>query len=138
MPAKYLWELGSVIILLFGCMHLYFTFFTDKFSSTNKQLIADMKASSPKLTKQTTMWKAWIGFNATHSSGAMFIGFLNFYMAYNYFDLMQTDHIFFLLSIVTVVFYVWVIKNIGFKTPIVGVLFTLFCYIAAYVLVLIY
>jgi hypothetical protein len=45
-------------------------------------MVEEMKTSFPILTKKTTMWKAWTGFNASHSSGAMFIGIINFYLAF--------------------------------------------------------
>lgn len=58
MKSKYLWELGSLVITILGTIHLFYTLFTDKFSSQNEKLIEDMKASFPILTKQTTIWKA--------------------------------------------------------------------------------
>jgi hypothetical protein len=33
------------------------------------------------LTRQTTMWRAWIGFNASHSMGAVFFGLVYGYLA---------------------------------------------------------
>jgi hypothetical protein len=84
MIALYLWKIGSAVIFGLGGIHLFYTFFTDKFSSKNVKLVLEMKISNPILTKQTTIWKAWIGFNASHSSGAVFIGVLNFYLAFRY------------------------------------------------------
>ena len=54
-----------------------------------------MKFSFPNLTRKTTMWKAWIGFNASHSAGGIFIGISNFYVAAKYFSVFNTDHVFF-------------------------------------------
>ncbi|MEO6759927.1 MAG: hypothetical protein ABIO24_10780 [Saprospiraceae bacterium] len=136
MLAKYLWEAGSSVIAVIAGMHLYLTFFTDKFSSHNKKLVADMQSSSPILTKELTMWKAWIGFNASHSSGGIFIGVLNFYLAYQYFDTLQSDHFFFIFNIVTLSFYVWVAQKYWFKTPLRGLIITLGFYVTGYLLVL--
>lgn len=137
MIAKYLWELGSLIILILGSIHLVYTFFSNKFSSKNKSLIAEMKISHPILTKETTMWKGWIGFNASHSSGAMFIGIINFYLAFAYFSTFQSDHFFFIFNILTVGFYVWLAKKYWFKIPLIGILITLLCYVTAYILTLV-
>jgi len=137
MIAKYLWELGSLIIFILGSIHLGYTFFTNKFSSKNERLISEMKISYPILTKKTTMWKAWIGFNASHSSGIMFIGIINFYFALKYFTVLQNDHFYFLFSILTIVFYVWLAKKYWFKKPFTGVLIVLICYIVSYFLTLI-
>ena len=35
-----------------------------------------MQNDSPRLTSQTTIWSAWIGFNASHSRGAILFGVL--------------------------------------------------------------
>ena len=134
MTAKYLWEIGSIIIAVLGSLHLYYTFFTNKFSSRNAEAEEEMKTSFPVLTKETTMWKAWIGFNASHSSGAIFIGIINFYLAAQYFTILQSDHFFFLFNILTLGFYVYIAKKYWFKNPLIGVLIVLVCFIASYIL----
>ena len=96
-----------------------------------------MKISYPILTKETTMWRAWIGFNASHSSGAMFIGIINFYLALEYFAAVQSDHFFFIFNLLTIGFYVWLAKKYWFKIPFIGILITLICYILAYILILV-
>lgn len=135
--AKYLWVIGSITITVFAGLHLYLTFFTNKFSSKNEKLMEEMNSSSPVLTNELTMWKSWIGFNASHSSGGIFIGIINFYLALRYFTLLQTDHFFFVFTILTIGFYVWVAKTYWFKTPLVGLLVALACYLISYILVLI-
>lgn len=136
MIAKYLWEFGSLIILVLGTIHLYYTFFTNKFSSKNEKVVQEMKLSYPILTKDTTIWKAWIGFNASHSSGAIFIGVINIYFAIKYFTVVQSDHFFFLINILTIGFYVWLAKKYWFKIPFTGILITLICFIVSYILTL--
>jgi len=137
MIAKYLWEIGSIIIAVLGSIHLYYTFFTNKFSSRNEKVAVDMKTSFPILTKETTMWKAWIGFNASHSSGVIFIGVINFYLAVQYFTVLQSDHFFFLFNILTISFYVYLAKKYWFKIPLTGILMTLVCFIVSYILAII-
>ena len=132
--AKYLWETGSVIIVVLGCLHLYYTFFTDKFSSRNEKAVEEMKTSFPVLTKETTIWNAWIGFNASHSAGAIFIGVINFYLGIQYFAILQSDHFFFLFNILTMSFYVYIAKKYWFKSPLIGVITVLMCFIASYFL----
>jgi len=135
--AKYLWEVGSVIIVILGSIHLYYTFFTNKFSSRNEKMIEEMKSSSPILTKETTMWKAWIGFNASHSTGAIFIGIINSYLAFQYFTVLHSDNFFFLFNILTIGFFVRLAKKYWFKIPFTGLLMTLICFILSYILTMI-
>lgn len=137
MDAKYLWEIGSSIFAILGTLHLFYTFFSDKFSSRNEKMVDEMKTSHINLTKETTIWKAWIGFNASHSSGAMFIGIINFYLAVEYFAIFQSSHFFFLFNILTVGFYVWLAKKYWFKIPFIGILTTLICYLLSYLIIFI-
>ena len=136
MLAKYLWEIGSVILVVLGSIHLFYTFFTNKFSSKNKDLISEMKSHSPILTNETTMWKAWIGFNASHSSGAIFIGILNLFLAIKHFDTFLNEHFFFIFNILTIAFYVWLAKKYWFRIPFLGILLTFICYVVSYCLIL--
>jgi len=137
MIAKYLWELGSLIILGLGSIHLFYTFFTNKFKSRNETVMSEMKKSHFILTKETTFWKAWIGFNASHASGALFIGIINFYLAFRHFQLLATNDFLPLSGIATMVFYAWLAKTFWFRIPFLGILITLVCYMASYILMLI-
>jgi hypothetical protein len=40
-----------------------------------------MNSVSPVISAQTTMWKAWVGFNASHSMGAILFGLIYGYLA---------------------------------------------------------
>jgi len=130
MIEKYLWIAGSLPFIILGTMHLLYTFFTNKFSSRNKTLEEEMKTNFPVLTKKTTMWKAWIGFNASHSSGVIYIGVINFILAVQYFSIVQTP-VFLLLNLITVLFYLWLGKKYWFNVPFTGVLISSICFITA-------
>lgn len=41
------------------------TFFTNKLEQRDPATIAAMKLTSPVLTRRTTLWNGWIGFNAS-------------------------------------------------------------------------
>ena len=65
--------IGASIFGLLGTLHLLFTFFTNKFDAHDPNVTEAMKNTTPVLTKDTTLWDAWIGFNASHSLGAMLV-----------------------------------------------------------------
>ncbi len=69
------------IVFALGSIHLYYTFFSNAFSPRDAELETRMKAVSPLLTRDISMWKAWVGFNASHSLGAMLFGAIYAYMA---------------------------------------------------------
>jgi hypothetical protein len=137
MAAKYLWIAGSIMMTVLGMTHLVYTFFTNKLSPRNERLKTEMKTANPTLTKQTTIWKAWRGFNASHSSGMIFFGLINLYLAAKYFNIFKVDNLYFLLNIFTVVFYLWLAKKFWFKVPFTVIAITFLCYFISYLLVII-
>jgi hypothetical protein len=69
------------IILALGVIHLVYTFYGKKLTPRDPALQAAMREVSPVLTRQTTMWKTWVGFNASHSMGAILFGLIYGYLA---------------------------------------------------------
>jgi len=134
MLAQLLWITGALIILVLGTLHLAYTFFTDKFTSRNTNVVEEMKRSFPRLTNKTTLWKAWIGFNASHSVGAIFIGLINIILAIQYFDILRQSYLLLMLNILTLVFYLFLAKQYWFNIPFTGILITLLCFIVAIVI----
>jgi hypothetical protein len=72
---------SAAIILLLGLIHLLYTFRGRKLHPRDAELEARLREVSPVLTGQTTMWKAWVGFNASHSFGAIFFGVVYGYLS---------------------------------------------------------
>ncbi len=135
MIEKYFWIAGSIPLIVLGTIHLLYTFFTNKFSSRNQSLQAEMETAFPILTKQTTMWKAWIGFNASHSMGVLYIGIINLAAAIWYFDLVARPA-FLLLNSIVILFYLWLAKKYWFSIPFKGLLVTACFFCIAAILVI--
>ena len=72
---------SAFVILALGSIHLLYTFRGDRLHPRDAGLIVAMRAASPNLSRETTMWKTWIGFNASHSCGAMLFGLVYGYLA---------------------------------------------------------
>lgn len=134
MIEKYLWIAGSLPFIILGGIHLFYTFFTNKFSCSNKLVGEEMKVSFPLLTKETTMWKAWIGFNASHSFGAIYIGTINLFLSVQYFAIVTSPE-FLILNIVTVLFYLKLAKKYWFSIPFKGLLIAACCFVAAAIII---
>ena len=80
---------SALVLLVLGTAHLVFTFFGPKLLPRDPALIEHMKAVSPVITRETTIWRAWIGFNATHSYSAMLFG-----LVWGYLGLCQPELLF--------------------------------------------
>lgn len=131
MIAQYLWIFGSLIFLLLGTAHLKITFLGTKLHPKNESTIDEMKNTYPRLTKETTMWKAWIGFNASHSAGAIFFGALNIVLASQYFWIIQESVFMVFINLLFVLFFLFLAKAYWFKIPVIGVLISTICFIVS-------
>lgn len=65
---------SAVVIAALGALHLLYTFHGRKLTPRDRALQAAMASVPPVLTRETTMWKAWVGFNASHRMGALLFG----------------------------------------------------------------
>jgi hypothetical protein len=73
MAARILMVLSASIILTLGAFHLLYTFRGPTLTPRDPTLQISMSQVSPVLTKETTMWRSWVGFNATHSMGLILL-----------------------------------------------------------------
>ena len=79
-----LFIIGASIFGVLGFVHVIYTFFTDKFNPYNFDVTVAMKNTSPVLTNETTVWSAWVGFNASHSLGAIFFAAIYIPLAFSH------------------------------------------------------
>jgi hypothetical protein len=76
---------------------------------------------SPVITPETTMWRAWVGFNATHSFGLILFGALYGYLAIRHSTLLFQSWFLLALGFALLLGYVVVAKLYFFSTPFRGV-----------------
>lgn len=76
LPAQVLFAAAGAIYLILGGAHLLYTFRSRKFEPHDEALKEQLQKVTLRITRETTFWQAWIGFNASHSTGAMFFGFV--------------------------------------------------------------
>jgi hypothetical protein len=114
--------LSAAIALLLGLVHLLYTFHGSKLHPRDPDLIARMKTDSPRITSQTTIWRVWIGINATHSLCLILFG-----AVYGYLAMCQSEVLFnstFLLGLGLVLLLAFVALShlYFFRTPLLGVI----------------
>jgi hypothetical protein len=79
--AKFLLDLGGGIFVLLGFLHVLYTFLDirrpRRLVPQDPAVALAMTASSLRLSRGgTTMWRAWVGFNFSHSAGVILFGAL--------------------------------------------------------------
>ncbi len=131
--ASSLMAASAGIILTLGLLHLLYTFRGRKLHPRDDALKERMKEVSPVITRETTMWKTWIGFNASHSSSAILFGLI-----YGYFALAHGDFLFqsrFLLAVglLFLAGFVFLGKVYWFSIPFRGIVLSTGLYVGALV-----
>ena len=129
--APYLLAGSAAILFLIGLLHLRDTFHGHKLWPRDAELQERMSTVSPIITSKMTMWKAWVGFNASHSFGALLFG-----VVYGYLALMHSEFLFdslFLLGVGLVLLcgYAFLGKRYWFSIPFRGILLSLSLYVLA-------
>lgn len=122
---------SATVILLLGLVHLLYTFRGRKLHPRDALLEARLREVSPVITRETTMWKAWVGFNASHSFGAILFG-----AVYAYLSLAHGSFLFgspFLLSVglLLLLGYVFLGQRYWFSVPFRGIVLATVLYVAA-------
>jgi len=121
---------SAAIVFGLGALHLVLTFHGPKLTPRDAALQEAMRTVSPVLTRETTMWKTWVGFNASHSLGAILFG-----LVYGYMALLHPAFLFdstFLLAVgfVMLATYTVLAKVYWFRVPFRGIVAALILYSA--------
>jgi hypothetical protein len=74
LAARILMVFSASIVLTLGVLHLVYTFWGPSLTPRDPALQISMSQSSPIMTNETTMWRCWVGFNASHSLGLILFG----------------------------------------------------------------
>ena len=125
---------SAYIIFALGVIHLVYTFRGNKFHPRDSALMTRMQEVSPVISRETTMWKAWIGFNASHSYGATLFGLTYGYLALANPEFLLQSHFLLLLGLALLGGYVFLGKRYWFSTPSRGILLSTVLYLAALIL----
>jgi hypothetical protein len=132
MLAQILITSSAGIFLILGTLHLIYTFSSNKFSPRNAELKATMKLVSPIISRQTTMWRGWIGFNASHSLGAMLFGLVYAYLAMFHFELLVRSPFLSILGGLFICSFLVLAKLFWFRIPLVNIMISLVLYLIGF------
>lgn len=127
--------IGASIFGLLGFVHLIYTFFTDKFNPYSPDVTAAMKSTTVTITKETTIWYAWVGFNASHSLGAIIFAAIYLPLAFSHIEFIANNSWFAILPSIVSISYLLLAKSYWFKIPFFGFLISTLCFVSAFVLI---
>jgi hypothetical protein len=128
--ARILIAASSVIMAALGGIHLLYTFRGNKLAPRDAAVQAGMSTTQLMLTSETTVWRAWLGFNASHSICALFFGLVFGFLAVSQPELMFRSTYLQLLGLAVLVAFVVLARLYWFSIPLIGVSIALACYLA--------
>jgi hypothetical protein len=134
MAAVVLMSLSAGILLVLGLLHLVYTFWGPKLTPRDPALRIRMSEVSPVITKETTMWRAWIGFNASHSMGAILFGLIYGFLAIVHSQLLFQSPFLLIVGFAMVGGFFALGKLYWFSIPFTGISVSLVCYVASIVM----
>ena len=130
MLAQTLLAASAAIFLVLGTIHLVNTFASNKFSPRDAALEARLREVSPVISRETSMWNAWIGFNASHSYGAMLYGLVYGYLAIFRYDVLRGLPVLLAIGALFLAGFAIVAVRYWFRIPRNGILLSSALYLA--------
>jgi hypothetical protein len=120
MAARILMVLSASIIFTLGAVHLVYTFWGPQLTPRDPALQVSMSQISPVITKETTMWRCWVGFNASHSMGLILFGLVFGFLALAHGQLLFQSPFLLVVRLATLGGFVVLSKVYWFSSPFTG------------------
>jgi len=128
-----LMAISAGIIFLLGLAHIVFTFWGPKLKPRDLNLQTAMENSNLVITSEISMWQAWIGFNASHSMGAMLFGLIFGYLATTHSELFFQSTFLVAVGLAMLGGLFFLAKTFWFRVPYLGITISLAFYVASLV-----
>jgi hypothetical protein len=129
--ARILMVLSASIVFTLGVVHLVYTFWGPMLIPRDPALQISMSQISPVITKETTMWRCWVGFNASHSMGLVLFGLVFGYLALARGQLLFQSPFLLIVGLAMLCGLVVLCKVYFFSAPLTGISISLVCYVAS-------
>lgn len=131
MLAQLLIVAGALLFGLLGVVHLAYTFFTNKLDPRDASTIAAMKDTGAVLTRGANVWKAWIGFNASHSLGILLFAAVYLLLAIGHMPWLRQSPALVWLPVLGGASYMALAHRYWFRRPLIGVGIATTCFVVA-------
>ena len=138
--SRYLFLLGALPFVIMGIAHALATPLTPEeskgLSPRDLAYRQGMAEQTVLLTRRTNLWLTWVGFNLSHSLGAVLFGVVVLLVGRSPATFAANWSTFVPLAIVVSGAYLAVGLRYWFRTPIVGIIISSVCFVSSGVLCL--
>ena len=136
--SRYLFLVGALPFIILGLAHAAATPRTPAqargLSPRDPALRNAMAQDSVLLTRRTTLWLAWVGFNLSHSLGAVLFGAVILLIGRSPSSFETQGNVFLPLAVLVSVTYLVLGVRYWFRTPIIGISLASVCFLVSWVL----
>jgi hypothetical protein len=122
------------ILFALGLLHLVYTFWGSRLTPRDPALRVRMDEVSPVISRETTMWRAWVGFNASHGMGAILFGLIYGFLSIAHSQLLFESPFLLVVGLGMVVGFLVLGKAYWFSVPFTCISVSLACYVASIVM----
>lgn len=133
--SRYLFIAGAMPYIVLGLLHAWHTPFTtaeDKGLSPRDRALRDtMAGANLLLTRRTTLWLTWVGFNLSHSLGAVLFGAVVVLVGRSDASFRAQAGVFLPLANVVSLCYLAIALRFWFRTPVIGIALAGVCFLTA-------
>src|ERR1700722_7881489 len=129
LPAKILMVLRASMIFTLGVVHLVYTFWGPNLTPRDSTLQISMSQIAPVITNETTMWRCWVGFNASHSMGLILFGLVFGFLALAHSELLFHSPFLLVIGLAMLGGFVALCKLYFFSAPLRSISISLACYV---------
>jgi hypothetical protein len=131
LAARILMVLSASIAFTLGAVHFVYTFWGTKLTPRDPALKISMGLTSPVITNETTIWRCWVGFNASHSMGLILFGLVFGFLALVHGQLLFQSPFLLVVGLAMLAGFVALSKLYFFGVPFTGMGISLACYVAS-------
>jgi hypothetical protein len=133
-----LFIIGGSLFGILGLVHAFYTFADisrpRRLVPDNPTVIKAMSTSNVRLARGgTTMWRAWVGFNFSHSLGAVMFGFGNIVVGLTLSSL-ALPRVTLLIPVAIGAIYLWLAIHYWFRIPAVVIAAGTICFIVGWLM----
>ena len=137
--ARLLFQVGAAVYVVLGGAHLLVIsvdmvrprFLTPRHDEVRQA----MRDTGLALTDRMSMWRAWLGFNASHGLGVLFFGLVLFLIAAQDFDLVLTLRFLMPLAVSISVALTLLSIRFWFYAPTIGCAIATACFAVSFALI---
>jgi hypothetical protein len=131
LAAKILMVLSASIVFTLGVVHLVYTFWGPNLTPRDPTLQISMSQIAPVVTNETTMWRCWVGFNASHSMGLILFGLVFGFLALAHGQLLVQSPFLLVVGLAMLSGFAVLCKIYFFSGPLTGIGISLACYVSS-------